>query len=422
MADTQALPTPEKEITHRRVLAIALPIVLSNATVPLLGAVDTGVVGQLGEAAPIGAVGIGAVILSAIYWIFGFLRMGTVGLTGQAAGAGDKAEVSAILTRGLVIGLTGGALLIACQTPLLWASFSISPASGEVENLARQYLGIRIWSAPAAIAGYAVTGWLIGQERTKSVFVIQIWMNSLNIVLDLVFVMGFGWGVKGVAFATFLAEWSGFALGLWLCRDAFATKAWRDWTRVLARSKLVRLANVSSDLLVRSVTFECVFVSFMLVGSRFGDMTLAANQILLQFLHFTAFALDGFAFAAEALVAQAFGAKNRAAVRLSAIFTSSWAGAVSVLMTLVFLAGGPAIIDLMSTSEGVREAARTYVIYVAFVPIFGVAAFMLDGIFVGAVRSRDMRNTTLISGAAYGISALLLLQPLGNHGLWFALM
>ncbi|HEX9856921.1 MAG TPA: MATE family efflux transporter, partial [Paracoccaceae bacterium] len=203
------------EITHARVLRIAAPIVLSNATVPLLGAVDVGVVGQIGLAAPIGAVGIGAVVLASLYWIFGFLRMGTSGLTAQAHGAGDAAERSAILLRALLIGAAAGLAFVALQVPLFWAAFQLAPASAEVEGLAQHYLAIRIWGAPATIALYAVTGWLIALERTRAVLLLQLWMNGLNVGLDLWFVLGLGWGVGGVATATLIAEWTGLALGLW---------------------------------------------------------------------------------------------------------------------------------------------------------------------------------------------------------------
>ena len=194
-----ASPQP---LTHRRVLKIALPIVLSNATVPLLGAVDVGVVGQLGEAAPIGAVAMGAIILTSVYWIFGFLRMGTVGLVGQAAGAGDEDEVSAWLTRALLVAAAGGLLLVVLQWPIFLAAFALSPASDEVERLTQTYLTIRIWTAPAAIAVYALTGWLVAMERTGGVFWVQLIMNGLNIALNFLFVLGFGWGVAGVAIAT----------------------------------------------------------------------------------------------------------------------------------------------------------------------------------------------------------------------------
>ncbi|MGB8623215.1 MAG: MATE family efflux transporter, partial [Paracoccaceae bacterium] len=311
-------------LTHRRVLNIALPIVLSNATIPILGAVDTGVVGQIGEAAPIGAVGIGAIIITGIYWVFGFLRMGTTGLTSQAQGAGQGGEVDAMLSRALMIGGAAGLALILFQLPLFWAAFQVSPASAEVEGMARGYMGIRVWSAPAAISIYGITGWLIALERTRAVLVIQVWMNGANIVLDLWFVLGLGWGVNGVATATFLAEWSGAGLGLWLCRDAFLGNAWKDWPRVFDPARLKRMAQVNSDILIRSLLLQAVFISFLFFGADFGDVPLAANQILLQFLQITAFALDGFAFAAETLVGQAMGARARAALRRGALLTSFW--------------------------------------------------------------------------------------------------
>jgi MATE family multidrug resistance protein len=407
-------------ITHARVLKIALPVVAANVTVPILGAVDTGVVGQLGEAAPIGAVGLGAVILTAIYWIFGFLRMGTAGLASQALGAGDRGELAAILTRVLMIGFAGGAALIALQVPFFWAAFQVAPASAEVEALARDYMGIRVWSAPAMIALFGLMGWLIAQERTAALLVLQFAMNGLNIVLDLVFVLVFDRGVEGVATATFLAEWSGLALGLWLCRGAFRLPDWRDWPRVFDRVRLGRMARVNTDILIRSLLLEVVVVSFMFLGARFGDVTLAANQVLLQFLHITAFGMDGFAFGAESLVGQALGAKNRAALRRAAIVSSGWGLAVGVALGLVYLVAGGAIIDLMTTDPETRAAARAYLPWLVVAPLAGWAPFMLDGIFIGATRTADMRNMMLVSVAVYGVALALLVPWLGNHGLWVA--
>ena len=409
-------------VTHRRVLNIAIPIVVSNATVPILGAVDTGVVGQLGLAAPIGAVGIGAIILSALYWVFGFLRMGTVGLTAQAAGNQDDAEVAALLTRGLLIGSLAGMALILLQLPLFWASFQVSPASSDVEGLARAYMRIRIWSAPAAISIYAITGWLIAQERTRAVLVIQLWMNGMNILLDLWFVLGLDWGVEGVAFATFLAEWTGAALGLWLCRAAFAGPAWRDWVQVFDGPRWINMARVNSDILIRSLLLQAIFVSFLFLGSGLGDVTLAANQVLLQFLMITAFALDGFAFAAEALVGRAMGARQRDIVRRSAVLTSGWGFVICVLMAVVFAWGGGAIIDLMTTAVSVRAEARVFLPYMTAAPLLGWASWMLDGVFIGATRSRDMRNMMAVSFAIYAASVIILLPWLGNHGLWISLL
>ena len=409
-------------LTHRRVLAIALPVVLSNATVPLLGVVDTGVVGQLGEAAPIGAIGIGAVILTAFYWIFGFLRMGTTGLTSQAEGAGDRPEVDALLSRALLIGFGAGLAMIALQVWLFRGAFWISPASAEVEALARDYMAIRIWSAPATIALYGITGWLIALERTRAVLAIQVLMNGANIVLDLVFVLVFDWGVAGVGWATFLAEWSGLALGLWLCRDAFRGRAWRTVARVFDRARLLHMTAVNTDILIRSVLLQAIFVSFLFFGADFGDVQLAANQILLQFLYVTAYALDGFSFAAEALVGQAMGARARARLRRAAVLCSGWGLGICAALALVFALGGPWAVQVMAKAPEVRAAALVYLPYMIAAPLVGVASWMLDGIFIGATRTKDMRDMMIVSALAYFAAVLPLMAAFGNHGLWIALL
>mgnify|MGYP006285780963 FL=1 len=409
-------------VTHRRVLAVALPIVLSNATVPILGAVDTGVVGQMGEAAPIGAVGVGAVILSALYWVFGFLRMGTTGLVGQAAGRGDGDEVSALLTRALLIAGAAGLALIALQVPLFAGAFVVAPASAEVESLAETYLAIRIWSAPFAIAVFGLTGWLIAQERTRAVLVLQVAMNGVNILLDLWFVLGLGWGVAGVAAATVVAEATGAVLGLWFCREAFGNPAWRDWARVLDPVRLRVMAAVNADILLRSLLLQAIFVSFLLLASDIGDVRLAATQVLLQFVQIASYALDGFAFAVEALVARAFGAGRLDRLRRSARLASVWALGAGCLFSLGFAAAGGAIIDLMTTAAEVREAARLYLPWVLLSTVVGVPAYMLDGIFIGATRTKDMRNMMLLSALIYAGAVAMLMPTLGAHGLWAALL
>jgi len=409
-------------VTHARVLKIALPIVISNATVPTLGAVDTGVVGQMGLAGPIGAVGIGAVILTGIYWIFGFLRMGTTGLTSQAHGAGETGEVAALLTRALMIGFAGGVGLIALQVPIFWAAFRLAPASAEVEGLARDYLAIRVWSAPAMIAIFGLTGWLIAQERTRAVLAIQVLMNGVNIVLDLWFVLGLDWGVTGVARATVIAEWGGLALGFWFCRDAFAVPAWRDWPRVFDPVRLRVMLAVNTDILLRSLMLQVIFISFLFLGADFGDVTLAANQVLLQFLQITAHALDGFAFAAEALVGQAYGARTASSLRRGAVMTSIWGLVVCGLLAIGFAGFGGTIIDIMAKAPEVQLEARAYLGYMVAAPVLGLAAWMLDGVFIGATRSRDMRNMMAVSLAVYVVAAAILVPGLGNHGLWLALL
>ncbi len=409
-------------MTHRRVLKIALPIVLSNATVPILGAVDVGVVGQMGEAAPIGAVGLGAIILSTVYWIFGFLRMGTVGLVGQAEGAGDKAEVSAWLTRALLVALAGGVTLIVLQPLIFWGALRLAPASDEVESLARTYLTIRIWTAPAAIAVYALTGWLVAMERTGGVFWVQLVMNGTNILLDLLFVLVFDWGVPGVAIATVIAELTGAALGLWFCRSAFRRPDWRDWPRIFDRAKLIRMALLNTDILLRSAMLMIIFSSFVFIGAKFGDVTLAANEVLVQFMYITAYAMDGFAFAAETLIARAIGRGDRAYVRRSAVLTSAWGLVICVTTAAAFALSGGWIIDLMAKDPEVQATARVFLPYMVLAPLVGCAAWMLDGIFIGATRSRDMRNMMALSFVIYWAAILVLLPLLGNHGLWLALL
>ncbi|MDH5452391.1 MAG: MATE family efflux transporter [Paracoccaceae bacterium] len=410
------------DITHRRVLNIALPIVLSNATVPLLGAVDTGVVGQMGQAAAIGAVGIGAVVLASIYWIFGFLRMGTSGLVAQSHGAKDPGETGAILMRALMIGGAAGVLFILLQGLLFRGAFALAPASAEVEALTQRYLAIRIWGGPATISLYAVTGWLIALERTKSVLVLQLWMNGLNIGLDFWFVLGLGWGVEGVAVATLIAEWSGLALGLWLCRAGFSGGRWCDWARVFNRVRIRAMLALNGNLMLRSVLLQGAFLSFVFWGAQYGDVTLAANQVLLQFLEITAFGLDGFAFAAESLVGQAVGARSMREVRRASLVTSQWGIGGAVLLGAFFWFVGPWIIDIMTVEPDVRLTARSYLPWVAVAPIIGIASWMFDGIFTGATLSRDMRNTMLVSVAIYVLALLGLTAAYENHGLWAALM
>lgn len=413
-------------ITHRRILRIALPIVISNATVPLLGAVDTAVVGQMGQAAPIGAVGLGAIVLASVYWIFGFLRMGTSGLVAQAHGAGDAAEVAAGLWRGLMIALVAGAALVALQYPIVAAAFAIAPASAEVEALAQDYISIRVWGAPATIAMYAITGWLIALERTRDVLVLQLAMNGLNVVLDLVFVPVLGMGVQGVALATLIAEASGVVLGLWFCRGALAPIAQAGVRAaahaVMARGPLRRMLAVNGDIMVRTILLQGAFTSFLFLGAGQGDVALAANQVLMQFLYITAFAMDGFAFAAESLVGQAVGARSARLVRQAALRTSLWGVAGAAMLAAMFALAGPVMIDVLTSAEDVRAAARQYLPWVAATALIGISSWMLDGIFIGATLTREMRNAMLVSVAVYAGAVVVLLPVFGNHGLWAALL
>ena len=407
-------------ITHKRILTIAAPLVLSNISVPLVGLVDTGVVGQLPDSASmIGAVGLGGVIISLLYWTFGFLRMGTVGLTSQAVGALDWDEVNALFFRAVGLGFALGTLFILLQTPIFWAAFQLSPASDAVENLTRTYLQIRIFSAPAAVALMGVLGWLVAQERSTSVLILFTWINGLNILLDVVFVLGFDMGVAGVAWATFLAEWTGLIFGTWMCRSAF--RGMPGWHRVLDVGGLWQMAIVNRDILIRTLLLLVAFTSFSFLGANLGDVTLAANTVLQQFVMITAFGMDGFALAAETLVGSAYGAKTVPRVRRAAIMTSYWGAGIAVAMSVVFLFFGPVIIDILTKDEAVRDMARLYMWWMVLTPILGWPSWMLDGIFIGATRSKDMRNMMVISFALYVLFLLVFLPLWGNDGLWLSI-
>lgn len=404
-------------LTHRRVLRIAVPIVVANVTVPLLGLVDTAVVGQLGQAAPIGAVGLGAVVLSVLFWMFGFLRMGTTGLTAQAQGAGDTGETGAILQRGLLIAGAAGLLLIALQWPLMAAAFGLAPASEAVETMARAYLGIRIWGAPATIAMYAMTGWLIALERTRAVLLLQAVTNGANIALDLWFVLGLGWGVEGVALATLIAEVSGLALGLWICRAGLLARG----ARVFDALRLRRMAAVNSHIMLRSILLQGCFTAFMFLSSGRGDLVIAANQILLLFLEIMSYLLDGFAYAAETLVGQAVGARTRPHLARAVRLTSLWGAGGAVLMAAAFALLGPVIIDVMTTAADVRIEARRYLPWIVLAPLLSIAAWMFDGIYIGATFTREMVVSALLATLAF-VATVWLTWRWGSHGLWVALM
>jgi len=342
--------------------------------------------------------------------------MGTTGLVAQAHGAGDGGEVAAVLQRGLLIAGAAGLVLIAAQGPLIWAAFRLAPASAEVEALTRAYLDIRIWGAPATIAAYALTGWLIALERTRAVLALQLLMNGLNIGLDIWFVLGLGWGVEGVAAATLIAEMAGLGFGLWLCRAGLR----RAGGRILDALRLKRMAAVNGDIMIRSVLLQGAFTTFLFMSAGQGDVVLAANQVLMQFLTLMAYLLDGFAFTAETLVGQAVGARTPGKLHRAVRVSSGWAAGGAVVLALGFALGGPFIIDALTTSPEVRATARVFLPWAALSPLLGVASFQLDGIFIGATRTADLRNAMIVSVAGYAL-AVWALWPWGNHGLWAAM-
>ena len=412
---------PNTTVSHRSILAIAMPIMLSNVSTPLLGAVDTAVVGQIPDPAYIGAVAVGALVFTFLFWAFGFLRMGTTGLTAQALGANNRDEMVASLGRSLLIALVAGGALVLLQWPIRESAFALLGASDAVEQLGRGYFDIRIWAAPATLANYALLGWFIGLGRTDIALVLQLVLNLVNIALDLWFVLGLGWDVRGVAAGTVLAEIIAAALGLLLAaRHVRHIGGHWSLAHLLVPQQLRRTILVNSDIMVRSMALIFVLVWFTAQGAAQGDVRLAANAVLLQFISISAYFLDGLAFAAEALVGRAAGAMRRTMLAAAARKTSLWAAGVAAVLSLLLWLFGERLIDLLSVDTAVREAARVYLPWAIGAPLLGVWAFQLDGIFIGATRTADMRNAMLASTAVF-LLAWWALQPWGNHGLWAAL-
>ena len=406
---------------NRRTWSLAGPVILSNISVPLLGAVDTAVVGHLPGPHFLGAVAVGALIFNVIYHGCNFLRMGTTGLTAQALGARDPDEVRAWLERAGLLALVIGAFLIAVQAPVLWASLEVVNPGPEVRPLTDAYFSIRIWGAPMALLNFALLGWFFGIQNTRAALATQIFMNGVNIVLDLWFVIGLGWGVEGVAWATLISEVSAVGLGLVLVgRNLRRIGGHWHPERAFDGARLRRMVQVNGDILIRSLCLQAAFVIVTAIGARMGDTILAANAILLNFQMFSAYALDGFANAAEALTGEAVGAKNRSRFRAAVKATSLWALVFSACFTLVYLALGTVFVDILTGVLEVRETSRQYLLWAQLLPLVSVWSFQLDGIFIGSTWTAEMRNGMAASLAVF-IAVLFVTVPgMGNHGLWFA--
>ena len=411
-----------RPLTHRAVLGIAVPVVLSNLTTPLLGLVDTAVMGRLPDPKYIGAVALGGLLFTFLYWAFGFLRMGTTGLTAQALGADDAGELRATLGRALGIAGVAGMALILLQAPIGWAAFTLLEGTPEVEALAQDYYAIRIWSAPAALANYALLGWFIGMQRAGTALVLQLILNGTNAGLDLLFVMGFGWEVEGVALGTLMAEVTAMVCGLVLAAAPLRRLA-GSWSRavLLDWPKIRRTVAVNRDIMIRTLFLMFGFAFFTAQAAAAGNVVLAANAVLMQFVSLAAFFLDGFAFSAEALVGRALGGRTRAlllqAVRLSTI----WSGGLAFGLAAVFALGGGYFIDFLTVDAEVRSAARIYLWWAVALPPLSFACYQLDGIFIGATHTREMRDASIASLACF-LAAWWLLLPFGNHGLWASLL
>ena len=405
----------------RKTWFLAGPVMLSNISVPLLGAVDTAVVGHLPGPHYLGAVAVGALIFSVIYQGCNFLRMGTTGLTAQSLGARDPDEVRTWLARAGLLAICIGVLLIALQSPVIWASLKIVNPGPQVQPLADAYFSIRIWGAPMALLNLAMLGWFFGIQNTRAALATQIFMNGVNIVLDLWFVLGLDWGVEGVAWATLISEVSAITLGAWMVRRNLR-RVGGHWHMggVINAERLARMVRVNGDIFIRSMCLQAAFVLVISIGARMGDLTLAANAILLNFQIFSSYTMDAFANAAEALTGEAVGARNREQFRKAVKASSLWALIFSALFSLFYLAVGPLFIDLLTSIDTVRVAAREYLPWMVVLPMISVWSFQLDGIFIGSTWTREMRNGMAMSLLVFGAALFLLVPALENHGLWLS--
>jgi len=409
-------------VTHRGILAIAVPMTLAYLSTPLLGFADIAVIGRLGDAALIGGISLGAVIFDFLGAIFYFLRSGTTGFTAQAYGAHDRTEIQAGLYRAALIAVVAGLAVALLAQPLLPFAIGAFGASAEVSAAAQRYCEIRLLAVPFMLLGYVLLGWLLGLGRSGLALFLQTVLNGLNIALNIAFVIGLGWGVAGTAIATAISEAVVALAGIiWVLR-AMRREDRPSRSRILDRAALIRMVAVNRDIMIRSFVLLFGFAFFTARGAGFGDVVLAANALLMNFFLIGSYFLDGFAAAAEQFAGRAVGARFRPAFERSVRLTLLWGYALAGAAAALLFFAGPALIDFMSVNEAVRQTARAFLPFAALTPIAGVLAFQMDGIFIGATWSVDMRNMALLSiGLFFAVWAVA--EPaLGVAGLWLSLL
>ena len=414
-------------ISYRYLLQKAWPIILANASVPLLGLVDTAVIGNVGSITDLGAIAFGALIFSFVYWSFGFLRMGTTGFAAQASGAGDQQEVRAVLGRALLIALCLGVVLILIQWPIGLAAFSLLDGSTQVEAVAQEYFDIRIWGAPATLATFALMGLLIGLGKSRTLLIVQLFLNGLNILLDVWFAGILGWGASGIALGTVIAEWTTVLLAGWLVyrtlnERKLLTEVFWPKAKIMDLSALLKTASANLDIMLRTLILVFSFAFFINQSAKFGDTVLASNHILLQLIAFSAFFLDGYAFVVEALVGGAIGAKRSDVFDLAVRRSTVLALITAILLALVIALVGDIAVMLMTDISSVRLAANQLLPFAALYVLFSFAAFQLDGIFIGASFTRQMRDAAALSIVVYFIAWWALSDQHGIQGLWGAMI
>lgn len=407
--------------SDRTLWRLALPMILSNISVPLLGIVDTAIIGHLDSPVYLGGVAVGATATSFVFMLLLFLRMSTTGLTAQAFGARDTPALARALIQPMLIALAAGVLFIALRTPVSELAAALMGGSEAVQQQAQTFIAIRWLSAPATLANLVILGWLLGVQYARAPMVLLITGNVVNILLDLLFVLQWHWGVAGAAAATAVADYVTLAAGLWMVARVLALRGISfSLLKASWRGDTARLFRLNRDIMLRSLLLQLCFASLTLLGARLGPEVVAVNAVLLMFLTFTAYALDGFAYAVEACSGEATGVGDRSRLRLIWYAACRQAGIVALLFAVIYAVCGPAIIALLTSIESLREAADCYLIWQVILPLAGVWCYLLDGMFIGATRGRDMRNSMLLAALGYALT-LLTLPWLGNHGLWLAI-
>jgi len=411
------------DIMNKKILQLALPAIISNITVPLLGLIDVAIAGHLGSASFIGAIAIGGMLFNIIYWLFGFLRMGTSGFTSQAYGRHDLEEVMRLLLRAVGVGLLIAVILILFQYPIRKIAFFLLQTSDDIAYWADLYFRICIWGAPAVLGLYGFSGWFIGMQNSRFPMIIAITQNIVNILASLIFVFGLGMKVEGIALGTLIAQYSGFlmAIGLWF-HSYGRLKKYAKWKEVWDRNEMKRFFSLNSDIFLRTLCLVAVTTFFTSIGARQGDIILAVNTLLMQLFTLFSYFMDGFAYAGEALTGLYIGGRNPKALHRMIRYLFIWGISLALLFTLLYGIGGQHFLGLLTNEPSVIHASTDYYYWVLAIPLAGFAAFLWDGILIGATASRLMLYAMLIASATFFILFYSFYNIMGNHALWLAFL
>ncbi len=410
----------KKEI-NRQILHIAIPSIVSNITVPLLGLIDVAIVGHLGAASYIGAIAVGGMLFNIIYWIFGFLRMGTGGMTSQAFGRNDTEEINRLLLRSLGIGLLTAGVLMILQLPIQWLAFSLIDTTPEVEQLARLYFSICIWGAPAVLGLYSFTGWFIGMQNSKIPMWIAITQNIVNIVASLLLVFALNMKIEGVAIGTVVAQYAGLLMAFLMWRKQFSNLYRRIAFHTLwQKEAMIRFFQVNRDIFLRTLCLVAVTLYFTSAGAAQGEVVLAVNTLLMQLFTLFSYIMDGFAYAGEALTGRYIGANDRHNLRLTVYHLFGWGTAMALAFTVLYSIGGESFLGLLTNEKEVIQESAHYFHWVLAIPLAGFSAFLFDGIFIGATATGLMLRSMAVAAASFFLLYFSLRTPLGNHALWLA--